>query len=178
MQNVSDRHHEVLYQLRLSERYHHRRVRFFDLCDTWIKALSVIGGASAVAILRGGENPSTTAISIMFAISLLNTLGLVFGITNKARVHTDLARKYFDIEAALVKNVSPSLEYLAETVSKIRVIESQEPPSLGALVTICQNELARQDGCEEDVVPVPPYKRLLAHFFDFEAPKPKKVARH
>lgn len=173
--NLKDRRHDVLFRSRLSVRYHQRRVRFFDGCDLLAKGLTVLAGTSAIAALWR-DDPQLAAW-ITAGITTITTLSLVCGVATKARLHADLARKYLELESLLVSNVNPTDQFLADIDGKIRLVESQEPPPLGALVVICQNELARQDGQENYVVPLPIYKRWLAQFLDFQAPKPP-VANH
>ncbi len=166
------KYHEVLYRLRLSVRYHQRRVRFFDAWDLWAKGLSVMAGTAAFAALWKDSSQPYAALWFMAGITGLTTISLVFGFSSKARLHSDLARKYLELESTVVTNITPTEQFLADVNGKVRVIEAQEPPPLGALITICQNELARQEGHEDHIVPVPFYQRWLAQFFDFEAPKP------
>lgn len=168
---------EVLWRLRFSVRYHQRRTRFFDILDSWTKAISVLAGTAAVTILWQRVLDESLLLWVAVGITVLNTFSLVFGFSNKARLHSDLVREYLEQESAVVSAINPSPEFLAGIDGKIRLIEATEPPTLGALVTICQNEIARQDGDESSIVPVGIFKWLLAHFFDFEAPKPTRSAQ-
>jgi hypothetical protein len=168
---LSEKRHEISYRLRLSVRYHQRRVRFFDGWDLLAKGLSILAGTSAIGALWADEKH--LAAWITAGITAVTTLSLVCGVAAKARLHADFARKYLELEASLVSSVNPTEQFLADIDGKVRMIEAQEPPPLGALVTLCQNELARQEGHEGHVVPLPVYQRWLAQFFDFQAPKPQ-----
>ena len=176
--DTKTKHHAALYRLRLSVRYHQRRVRFFDAWDLWAKGLSVMAGTAAFATLWKDNSQPEAALWFMAGITALTTISLVFGFSSKARLHSDLVRKYLELESAVVINITPTEQFLADIEGKVRLIEAQEPPTLGALVTICQNELARQEGREEYIVKVPLYQRWLAQFFDFAAPKPTSVVDH
>jgi hypothetical protein len=162
--------YETYFRIRVSVRYHQRRARWFESWDLWVKGLSVMLGTAAVAALwKDHEDAAAWAAAIITAAT---TLSLVFGFSTKSRQHADLARKYLDLEAELVSTVEPDLQFLHNLDGRIRLIEGEEPPPLGALVTLCQNELVRQDGQEDYIVPLPLHHRLLAHLFDFPAPKP------
>lgn len=167
----------VLGRLRISVRYHQRGTRFFDTVDSWTKAISVLAGTAAVTILWQSVLNETLLLWVAAVITLLNTFSLVFGFSAKARLHADLVRRYLELESAVVGTVNPTTEFLASIDGKIRLIEAEEPPTLGALVTIAQNEIARQDGDESSIVPVGRFRWLLAHFIDFEAPKPPRSAQ-
>lgn len=171
----SAKEHLVLYRLRLAVRYHQRRVRFFDAWDLWAKGLSIMAGTAAFASLRQTAPETGLALWFTAGITALTTISLVFGFSNKTRMHADFVRKYLELESSLVSNISPTEQFIADIDGKVRILEAQEPPPLGALVTICQNELARQEGKEALIVPLPLYQRLFAQLFDFEAPKPPKV---
>jgi hypothetical protein len=147
-------------------------VRFFDAWDLWVKGFSVMAGTGAFAALWKDSAHPDAALWLMASITALTTITLVFGFSSKARLHSDLARRYLELESIVVTNITASEQFLADVDGKVRLIEAQEPPPLGALVTICQNEIARQEGHEDHIVPVPFYQRWLAQFFDFEAPKP------
>ncbi len=162
--------HETQFRLRLGVRYHQRRARWFESWDLWVKGLSVMAGTAAVGALWK-QYPDIAAWAATF-ITILTTLSLVFGFSAKARQHIDLARKFLEIEAELVSKVEPDLQFLHQLDGRIRLIEGQEPAPLGALVTLCQNELVRQDGQEDYVVALPLCHRFFAHVFDLQAPKP------
>lgn len=137
-----------------------------------------MAGTAAFATLWKNSSQPNAALWLMASITALNTITLVFGFSNKARLHSDLARKYLELESTVVKNIMPTEQFLADIDSNIRLIEAQEPPPLGTLTTICQNEIARQEGHEDHIVPIPFYQHWLAQFFDFQAPKPSPKIHH
>lgn len=162
--------HKVSYRLRLSIRYHQRRTRFFDLWDKWIKVLVVLASTSAFATLTIEAAGTSIAKWISAVIAAMSALSLVFAFSDKARIHANLTRRYLELEAELTAMRSSRKGGLADIDRRIRLIEADEPPSLGALVVLCQNEIALQEGHENSITPLRWYQRVLAHFVDLPAP--------
>jgi hypothetical protein len=165
MSAAEEKNYEALYRIRVSVRYHQRRARWFESLDLWVKGISVLMGTAAVAALwKDHEDVAAWAAAL---ITVGTTLSLVFGFSQKARLHSDFVRRYLELESELVSKIEPDLPYIHGVNGRIRMLEGQEPAPLGALVTLCQNELARQDGQEAYVVPMRWYHRLFAHLIDF-----------
>ena len=170
IQDLAEKQHHTSSRLRFSVRYHQRRARFFDGCDLWGKAASVLFGTAAIgALLHQEEGLLQWAAGL---VTFAGTMSLVFSFSQKTRLHLDLARKYLELEAKFIRSDLVDASFLRDIDADIRIIEGQEPPPLGALVVLCQNEIARQDGNESHIVDVPTHQRLLANFIDFSAPKP------
>jgi hypothetical protein len=158
------RRHSIVYRARLSSLYHRRRERFFELCDRWIKAIAVIGGASTMAkVLDQDALVLTGAI-----ITVSSAIGLVFGLSERARRHAELAADFKKLEAAIVAAGETTFTeaQLAEWESQAVMLESKEPQTLGALVVICQNEIATAENHPDTIVPLKLHQRLLAQWID------------
>ncbi len=162
------RRHGLLSRCWISRIYHQKRERFFDMCDALTKAVSVIGGATTITKLAGPGQGVEFMQFVAGAITVTSTASLVVGYAKKARTHADLAKAFADLESRIVaKGVFDDAQadaYQAELVK----IEIGEPRSLGALVRICQNELAYAQGHPEMVKRVTWWQRTLAHFYDFD----------
>ncbi|SOZ12099.1 hypothetical protein [Cupriavidus taiwanensis] len=156
--------HQLLCRCWISRIYHQKRERFFDMCDSLTKAVSVIGGTAAVAKLAGAD----LMVIAGGLITITSTASLVLGYAKKARTHADLARAFAELESRIVaKGVFDEAQantYQAEILK----IELNEPRSLGALVRICQNELAYAQGHPDMVKPVRWWQRAFAHVYDFD----------
>lgn len=155
--------HEVLYDVELSTIYHRRRERFFDGCDKVVKACAVLGGSAALTTVFGQE---TVSIAVAI-VTIPATLSLVFGLSERACRHSFFARDYKALQADIVRRGEYDFgdEDLNAWRARILSLESSEPRQLTALVTLCQNEIARRTKAEEH--PLPLHQRLLAHFWDF-----------
>lgn len=160
-----DKRHAVLQRIELSTLYHQKRERFFSVCDKLGNALGVIGGSAALASL---SNPALLAW-IALAITMVSSIALVFGFSDRARRHADLAKDFRLLEATVVR--CGERDFIEQDISSwdasARMLESTEPPALGALVVLCQNELARAQGQLGCVVKMNLMQRLFAHFVDF-----------
>jgi hypothetical protein len=157
--------HTVLYRTELSTLYHQKRERFFSVCDKLGSAVGVIGGSAALASL---SNPALLAW-IALAITVVSSAALVIGFSDRARRHADLAKDFRQLEASIVAR--GERDFTEQDVStwdaSTRMLESAEPPALGALVVLCQNELARAQGHDGHVVQMNWMQRSFSHFVDF-----------
>jgi len=165
-----DKRHAVLYRTELSTLYHQKRERFFSVCDKLGNAVGVIGGSAALASL---SNPVLLAW-IALTITVMSSVALVFGFSDRARRHADLAKDFRLLEAAIVGRGERDFteQDISGWDSSTRSMESTEPPALGALVVLCQNELARAQGHTGYIVQMNWMQRMLAHFVDFEVSTP------
>lgn len=156
--------HAVLYRVELSTLYHQKRERFFAVCDKLGNAVGVVGGSAALVSI---SRPDALAW-IAMAITVVSSAALVFGFSDRARRHADLAREFRELEAVMIER--GEREFTEQDVfaweSRTRRLESGEPPSLGALVVLCQNELARAQGQTDKIVKLGWWQRVSAHFID------------
>ncbi|KWE95260.1 hypothetical protein WL80_08755 [Burkholderia ubonensis] len=167
-EKITNRRHDLLYRCLLSRIYHQKRERFFDMCDGLTKVVALVGGAASIARIA-----STEQLSIFGAvITLSSALSLVVGYAKRARTHADLAKAFGDLEARIVAEGSLSNERINQCQAEMLRIEMGEPRTLGALVRICQNEIAAARGKHQDIRRVSLWQRLFAHLYDFDmAPK-------
>jgi len=160
-----DKRHAVLYRTELSTLYHQKRERFFSVCDKLGNAVGVIGGSAALASL---SNPVLLAW-IALSITVVSSISLVMGFSDRSRRHADLAKDFRQLEATIVGRGEwdfTELDILSWD-AKTRMLETTEPPALGALVVLCQNELARAQGHLGYVVHMNWRQRMFANFYDF-----------
>lgn len=104
---------------------------------------------------------------------MLSAADLVLGSSRKAWLHSDLARKFFDLEREIEKSRGDVTEALIVEMKDRRLaIEADEPPILRVLDTLCHNELMRAMGYPRDQqIPVGFWQRLFASFFDLQEHK-------
>ena len=163
-----DYRHRLLYEIELSVLYHRKRERVFDTADRGGKAVAVIVGSAVFANVVG----LPTLPWFAAAVALTSTLSLVFAFSERGRRHAEFAIAFAEIGASLAAKGRTTFtdNDLNVCDSKIRLLEAKEPASLGALVRICQNEIAVSQGHPDYVTPIPWYQRMLAHFWDFPSP--------
>ena len=168
-QQLRDRRHRLMYEIELSMLYHRKRERVFELCDRGAKAIAVIAGSAVFARVIGDYALPWFAA----AVALTSALSLVFALSERARRHAEFAIQFGELGAEFARKGTASYtdDDLSVCDSKIRLLEAKEPASLGALVRICQNEIAIAQGASDYVTPVPLHQRMLAHIWDFPSPK-------
>lgn len=157
------RHHTAVYLCKLGNLYHRKRERFFDLCDKCTKSATVVLGASLLAVHVKDHAPLVGA-----AVSALGLLALVFGYSDRKQRHKELAESFSTLQATIEstgQRYTP--EQLDQWHAEVQRINAKEPPALGTLVVLCQNEIAVAEGKPDSVVPVRPYKELFANWRDF-----------
>jgi len=152
----------ALYRAELSALYHQKRERFFELFDKIGKAVAVFGGSAALWKIGDPEWVSIVAA----LITASSALSLVFSFSERSKRHAELARSFREIAGDIVGTSDFAIRdaKASEWMGKVCALEAKEPPSLSALVVMCQNELAIAR--KADVYPQPFYIRWLAHFFD------------
>mgnify|MGYP001810027995 CR=1 FL=1 len=157
-----DRRWKIINRAQLSTLYHRKRERFFDFWDRFIKGVAIIGGSAAFARLG---SPDVTAYAAGL-VAVSSTFSLVFGLSERARRHSDLARQFIMLEADIT--AKGEREFTEPDINrwdaKVREIEAAEPPAHRALVITCQNELAIAHNQGESVHPLGWWQRSLRHF--------------
>lgn len=162
--------HSVLYRLELSALYHQKRERFFDLCDKLAKVVAIVGGSAALYKVAD----EGALVWIAATITIASALSLVMGFSEKARRHAELTRSFKQIQADALRCGERDFTEadIADWAARVAALEASEPPALGVLVRICQNELARAADADASVKPVG-WRWLVAHLLDVPLPQAK-----
>lgn len=135
----------LLFNVRLSIRYHNRRRSWFDMLNLGANALSVILSAGAIAALR--VNADYLAVWCAIAITVVSGFNLVLRTSERARQHHDLVRRFIALEQKVLPARDDQFTSLyAEKLS----IEADEPPPLNVLGLICHNDQVRAEGIGEE----------------------------
>jgi len=88
--------------------------------------------------------------------------------TDRKQRHKELAESFSTLQAKIEDTGQRyTIEQLDQWHAELRRIDAKEPPALGTLVVLCQNEIATAEGQPESVVPVGRYKQLFANWRDF-----------
>lgn len=157
--------HELVYNCQLSNRYHKKRERFLSNSDNLATALSLMAGASIVSSFLGAYNTH-----FGFFVVAVTTLQLVVSFKEKSKLHATLAADFKRLEADIEKAGCLNDYELSALHAAYLSIESSEPPTLGLLVQICQNELASAANQPEKINQISWLRKLSAQFLDW----PKK----
>ena len=160
------RHHRLLFGVRRSVRYHNRRRMFFDGFGLFKSACTVIlGSGTMVGILTSGGHAFTLLAAAL--ITVLSAIDLVVGTSKAARLHSDLARRFIELEKEFLPEKATTRAELDRLEAARLTIEADEPPILRILDSVCHNELLRSMGYEDEVfLKIFWFQRLFANFID------------
>jgi len=167
MTDLESRSHELLFGVRRSVRYHRRRARFFDMWGKWTNGLNIIFGSTAAAALVG----SRAVLGAIAAglVAVVSTVDIIIGTSSVARDHTDLARRFIELEREMALAKAHSEDQLREFTGKRLAIEADEPDIMGMLDVLCHNDLAKAEGQPRDhLYKVGWLKRLLSQIVNFD----------
>jgi len=167
MDDIKDRQHNLLFGIRRSIRYHNRRCKFFDGFNLFVNAVNILFGSAVVVSVLSSMN-KTLSLSIALSVTAFTTLNLLFNTSIKARLHSDLARRFIELEKKLVvAGEDIKTEDLNKFIAERLDIEADEPPVLRVLNCICHNELSRAMGySKEHFVSIKFYQRWASQFID------------
>jgi len=164
---------DLLVASRRSVRYHLRRVRFFDAWNRRIAILSLISGTAVAASLLASA-PAWIGIAFGGTIAALQAIDLIAGTATKARLHSDLARSFINLERELT--LADADAPVAPLIARRLEIEADEPPVLRWLDLLCHNEMSRSEfGADAQTYQVPRLQRFLADWADLSEVDLKRV---
>jgi hypothetical protein len=156
---------DLVFGIKRSIRYHNRRRLFFDRLDKFIKILSLVTGSGAFATAVASHQ----GLTVMFAalVAILSAINLVVGPAQAAQLHEELASRFAELELQIKRAGQPDTGQLNAFIADRLAIESDEPPALRVLDTICHNELCRALGYQTcDFYKVGPVQRFFANIID------------
>lgn len=165
---LEEKKYSLLFSIRRSVRYHNRRRRFFDNFQNITTALSLLSGSAAIANAISATEQKVIAIALPAIITILNTIALVVKYTEKSRLHSELAKRFLQLEQEMILKMPPTFQDIQDWSAKRLQIETEEPPIKRVLDSICHNEqLKAEDFPENDFVQINWVQRFFAPFFDF-----------
>lgn len=157
---------KLLFGVRRSIRYHNHRRRHFDFINKFTTIIAALSGSATVisVLSKLGQNCTITFAVI---VAVMSAVDLVLGTAQKAREHNDLAKRFFDLEKAIITIKEITEEDLSRLTTQRLDIEADEPPVLQVLDCICHNELLRAMGYDQSKhVKIKWYQRLFRNFID------------
>jgi hypothetical protein len=165
--------HNLLFGVRRSIRYHNHRRRFFDGFDKFTKILAAVAGSAAFATALSHHQTVTGVLAGIIAI--FSAADLIIGASTAARLHADLAKRFAELEATIVRLGSPKPEKIRELVADRLMIEAEEPPIWRVLDSVVHNELCKALGYEEcHMVKIGRFQSLMSQLVDLWPSKIKK----
>ena len=138
--------HDQLFGVRRSIRYHIYRRAFFDRLGNLTTFLTIASGGG-VLVASGGTPDTFWTMFYGGAAALFGTIDLVLGFALKARDHSDLAKRFTELEQQIVRiGSNPTEKDVADITCARLEIETDEPPIFRVLDATCHNELVRSYG--------------------------------
>jgi hypothetical protein len=152
----------LLFNVRLSVRYHNRRRAFFDTFNLAANAFSVIFSSAAIAALRADSE--RFAVWSAIAITIISGFNLVLRTSERARQHHDLAKRFIALEQKVVPATDDTFSAL---YGEKLAIEADEPPPLNVLALVCHNDQIQAEGIDvKRKIKLRWWQRLFAHLAD------------
>lgn len=159
---LDDRTYGLLFGVRRSVRYHNHRRRFYEVWNTSTVAIATVGGSGAVIGFFGPHSWISAALACL--VALVGAIDLAVGTSRCANLHTDLARRFIDLEQHFSHGRNLSDDEHAELTRARLQIEAGEPPTLRLLDEICHHELLRALGDKREPPSIPLWRRLMANW--------------
>lgn len=126
----------------MNAHYHAAREAFLDTVHRWFMFGVIIFGAAAIADLLPHNSSGPLWLKNMFAASaaLIGALDLTFDLSNRARTHSMMKRRYFELLADLREDQKTSKQV---KVCLERYSAEEEPP-YRVLLLICWNKAQKE----------------------------------
>lgn len=160
--------HNLWCDITRSSRYHMLRMGYYDLWHRSINGLSILFG-SATFVMLIAQWDQLIGLGSLFLLTALNTADLVFGFANKARLHSDLRRRFIRVQSEVETN-DITRDLYRSIKRDILEIEADEPTVLRALDTTCHNHVCKALGpdYEDDICLIPWWMRATKQLISWD----------
>ena len=168
MSEVRTPYTDVLFDVRLSIRYHERRQGFFEGLLNMTLFLSLALNSAAAGILLSRMDDEIWATLAMLIVAVMSAACLAYGARDKASRHNDLRRRFVALEAEI--RGKEHTDEVADWAEIQRLaIEADELPTKSTVYALSHNEQSRAEDFETDeLIKITPTQRFLAHFFNWK----------
>ena len=179
--SVDYEHDKLITDVRRSVRYHMRRRRFHEWRNHATNAVSTVSGSAIIAVLWAAytlQNPQPIILSIVIAglVTTISVLDLISSTATMARLHSDLARRFIQLEQQLMVMEGPTESDIKKAQSERLEIELDEPPIYRVVDLICHNEVILAYGRDKGhIVQIPRRMRITANFINWDTEKLKSA---
>ena len=132
-----------LFECDRNARYHTTRRTFLDQCHRWMMVAVVVSGSAAVVAVTEGSNFGGAIILLLPTV--FGAISVVFRLTDQARDHEILARKFYRI-AATIRPEHATADQIHQWRNDIFAAYEDEPDMYHALNAECYNTAAQALG--------------------------------
>ena len=162
-----------LFECDRNARYHTARRMFLDRCHRWMMVAVLISGSAAIVTVTE-ESVFWTKL-IMLIPAVFGAISVVFRLTDQARDHEILARRFYRI-AATIRPEHATADQIHQWRNDILAAYEDEPDTYHALNAECYNAAAQALG-KKTQQPMQKHHYWLRNLCRFTAepfkPKPK-----
>lgn len=171
-----DRLWKLKFAVEVSTRYHDWRRATLERYAAAVKVISIFGAFLTFAavtdwfnVVFGYQVSSLLLISIFSVlIAAINILDLVFNTDGKARLHTELYRRFKALQEIMAREQDKWPERISEWEADSQAIRIDEPPVKWAIYFMCWNQtLIRHDLGSSELYEITRWQKLLRNFRDF-----------
>lgn len=151
----------------MNARYHAAREAFLDGVHRWLMLGVILFGSAAMLDVFGAEFPNSALIKAVLAAFpvVLGALDLTFDLSNRARTHALMKRRYFELLAEVVSGEKT----IEEADAAMHRCSADEEPAYHALLEASWN--AAQEmvyGDQAKRYEISRLRRFLKQFLRFE----------
>ncbi|MCY3606572.1 MAG: hypothetical protein OXH45_12570 [Gammaproteobacteria bacterium] len=175
-QSLSTQHHDLLFGVRKSVRYHEKREGFFTNVQNIASFVSILSSSAAALIITNFIAtgwPALGKVLIPLAGALFSSISLAWRAPSRAAEHKSLKQRFISLERKLIAcRRNPAEEDIENLTRERLLIEMEEPPVLEVLEAICYNEITHSMGLSrQSMVTVGRWQRAFSSLFDVRAEK-------
>ena len=175
---------DFLHDCDRSARYHTVRRAFFDTWHRWMMVAVLVSGSSAIGALNTKFGGPGLATALMLIPALVGAVSVVWNLTDRARSHEMLARRFYEIAKSIdVENADQ--KQIEKWRMEILGVYEDEPAVYHAVNAECYNASTQALGYGENKFQqIPWWKYKFRHWIRFSAedfkisPHPKQPAPH
>ena len=161
---LGDRWRDLLFDVRVSQRYHERRWQFFLSCNRIVSFVAVFFSTTGAVALYFLEQPWAWVPVVVVAV--VGLADLIYDSARKATEHAVMKREFVLLERRMTLAES-SEDALKEMVAARLEIEADEPPIKRILIKMAYNDVLRSMGYPPDKkLRLRWIQRVLAQFVD------------
>jgi hypothetical protein len=137
----------ILFDVRLSIRYHSKRAAFFGFCSRAVTAISMLSSSAVIALVISKSNTASIMLGALIAVA--STISLIFGWSAREHLHSELKIKFINLEKEIVKCETINEKKLKEMKAERLQIEAGEASLVKPLYAVCYNEESTALGTAE-----------------------------
>lgn len=144
---IEERLWDLEFQIEVSTRYRDWRRAFIGAVNRWVKALSIADALLAFVALidwgAGAVGAFVHAYGVPIAaavVAVVNIFGLAFGFDSLEREHTELYRRFREMQERIARDRARPGEMIDAWLGDVMAIRHDEPPTYWALYAMSWNQ--------------------------------------